>query len=70
MILRFLRPCPASGLFVHRNKGSSCPGSRVQKLGTVSRATGIKIPYTKVEGANHFFDNHMPEVVLTWLGNM
>ena len=24
---------------------------------------GIKITQAKIEGANHFFDNHMPEVV-------
>ena len=38
------------------------PEADVQKL--VDRLTaqkGIKITYTKIEGANHFFDNHKPK---------
>jgi alpha/beta superfamily hydrolase len=60
----FLAPCPASGLFVHGMKDQVVPEADVQKL--VDRLTaqrGIKITYVKIEGANHFFDNHQPEVV-------
>ena len=36
----------------------------VQKLvDRLSAQRGIKITYTKIDGANHFFDNHMGEVV-------
>jgi alpha/beta superfamily hydrolase len=36
----------------------------VQKLvDRLSAQKGIKITYQKVEGANHFFDNHEREVV-------
>src|SRR5437762_848978 len=60
----FLAPCPASGLFVHGTKDQVVPEVDVQKLvDRLSAQRGIKITYTKVEGANHFFDNHMPEVV-------
>jgi uncharacterized protein len=60
----FLAPCPASGLLVHGTKDQVVPEADVQKL--VDRLTaqrGIRITYKKIEGANHFFDNHMPEVI-------
>ena len=60
----FLAPCPASGLFIHGTRDQVVPEADVQKLvDRLSAQRGIKITYTKVEGANHFFDNHMPEVV-------
>ncbi len=60
----FLAPCPTSGIIVHGTKDSVVPEMDVQKL--VDRLTaqkGIKITYTKVEGANHFFDAHSKEVL-------
>jgi alpha/beta superfamily hydrolase len=60
----FLAPCPASGLFLHGTKDQVVPEADVQKL--VDRLTaqkGIKITYQKVDGANHFFDNHEADVV-------
>lgn len=60
----FLAPCPASGLFIHGTKDQVVPEPDVQKLvDRLSAQRGIKISYVKVDGANHFFDNHMPEVV-------
>ena len=60
----FLAPCPASGLFVHGTKDQVVPEADVQKLvDRLSAQRGIKISYVKIEGANHFFDNHMAEVV-------
>lgn len=60
----FLAPCPASGLFIHGTRDQVVPEADVQKLvDRLSAQRGIKITYAKVEGANHFFDNHMPEVV-------
>jgi alpha/beta superfamily hydrolase len=36
----------------------------VQKLvDRLSAQRGIRISYRKIDGANHFFDNHMPEVI-------
>jgi len=49
---------------VHGTKDSVVPEADVQKL--VDRLTaqkGIKITYVKIEGANHFFDNHQGEVL-------
>jgi alpha/beta superfamily hydrolase len=60
----FLAPCPTSGIIVHGTKDSVVPELDVQKL--VDRLTaqkGIKITYTKVEGANHFFDGQTEEVL-------
>jgi hypothetical protein len=49
---------------VHGTKDSVVPEPDVQKLVDRLRAQkGIKIDYTKIEGANHFFDKHEPEVV-------
>ena len=60
----FLAPCPASGLFIHGTRDQVVPEADVQKLvDRLSAQRGIKISYAKVDGANHFFDNHMPEVV-------
>ena len=60
----FLAPCPASGLFLHGTKDQVVPEADVQKLvDRLSAQKGIKITYQKVEGANHFFDNHEGEVV-------
>jgi alpha/beta superfamily hydrolase len=60
----FLAPCPTSGVIIHGTKDQVVPEPDVQKL--VDRLTaqkGIRITYEKIEGANHFFDNHMTEVV-------
>ncbi|HUJ03244.1 MAG TPA: prolyl oligopeptidase family serine peptidase, partial [Rhizomicrobium sp.] len=49
---------------VHGLKDQVVPEADVQKL--VDRLTaqkGIKIAYDKIEGANHFFDNHEAEVL-------
>jgi alpha/beta superfamily hydrolase len=60
----FLAPCPASGLFVHGTKDQVVPEADAQKLvDRLSAQKGIKITYAKVEGANHFFDKHEPEVL-------
>ncbi len=59
----FLAPCPASGLIVHGTKDQVVPETDVQKL--VDRLTAqksIKIAYTKIDGANHFFDKHEADV--------
>src|SRR5215475_2304944 len=60
----FLAPCPASGLFVHGTKDQVAPEADVQKLvDRLSAQKGIKITYTKIEGANHFFDRHESDVL-------
>jgi alpha/beta superfamily hydrolase len=60
----FLAPCPASGLFVHGTRDQVVPEADAQKLvDRLSAQKGIKITYNKIEGANHFFDHHEPEVL-------
>ena len=60
----FLAPCPASGLMVHGTKDQVVPEFDVQKLvDRLSSQKGIRISYTKIEGANHFFDRHESDVL-------
>ena len=49
---------------MHGTRDQVVPEADVQKLvDRLSAQKGIKITYTKVDGANHFFDNHMGQVV-------
>ncbi|HEY3638216.1 MAG TPA: alpha/beta hydrolase, partial [Rhizomicrobium sp.] len=60
----FLAPCPASGIMVHGTKDQVVPEADVQKLvDRLSAQKGIKITYTKIEGANHFFDKYESDVL-------
>ena len=60
----FLAPCPASGLIVHGTRDQVVPEADVQKLvDKLTAQKGIKITYNKIDGANHFFDRHEPEVL-------
>jgi hypothetical protein len=60
----FLAPCPASGLIVHGRNDQVSPEADVQKLvDRLNAQRGIKITQVKIEGANHFFDNNVPELV-------
>jgi hypothetical protein len=62
----FLAPCPASGLIVHGRNDTVSPEADVQKLvDRLNAQRGIKITQVKIEGANHFFDQHTPELVQT-----
>lgn len=56
----FLAPCPASGLIVHGSKDSVVPTEPVQKLVTkLSQQRGIKIDFTTIDGADHYFTHHL-----------
>ena len=60
----FLAPCPASGLIVHGRNDQVSPEADVQKLvDRLNAQRGIKITQVKVEGANHFFDQNLPDLV-------
>ena len=62
----FLAPCPASGLIVHGRNDAVSPENDVQKLvDRLNAQRGIKITQVKIEGANHFFDNHTAELMQT-----
>ena len=59
----FLAPCPASGLFLHGSADSVVPPVEVERVVAKLRTQkGIVIDYELVEGANHFWNEHLPEV--------
>jgi alpha/beta superfamily hydrolase len=59
----FLAPCPASGLFLHGNADPVTPPTEVERVVAKLRTQkGIVIDYELVEGANHFWFDHLPEV--------
>ena len=60
----FLAPCPASGLIIQGNQDEIVPLESVNKLvDKLSHQRGIKIEYRVIPGANHFFHDHMDEVI-------
>jgi len=60
----FLAPCPASGLIVHGRNDQVSPEADVQKLvDRLNAQRGIKITQVKIDGANHFFDQNLPDLV-------
>ncbi len=60
----FLAPCPSSGLIVHGTGDEIVPGAAVQKLATkLQSQKNITVEYRPVDGANHFFNNHLEPMV-------
>ena len=60
----FLAPCPASGLIVHGRNDTVSPEADVQKLvDRLNAQRGIKITQVKIDGANHFFDQNVTDLV-------
>jgi len=68
----FLAPCPSSGLIVHGADDELVPEASAAKLAQkLSAQRNIRVSYRTVEGANHFFGNHidpLTEVVDSYLG--
>ena len=59
----FLAPCPASGLMLHGSADAVTPPQEVEKVVSKLRTQkGIIIDYDVVEGASHFWTEHLPEV--------
>ena len=59
----FLAPCPASGLFLHGAADTIVPPSDVERVVAKLRTQkGIVIDYDLIDGASHFWENHMPVV--------
>jgi alpha/beta superfamily hydrolase len=59
----FLAPCPASGLMLHGGADTVTPPQEVEKVVSKLRTQkGIVIDYQVVEGASHFWTEHLPEV--------
>jgi alpha/beta superfamily hydrolase len=62
----FLAPCPSSGLFVHGSEDRVAPVKDViSVIEKVKTQKGIQIEHQTVEGANHFFDGRVDELMST-----
>ncbi|WP_029040053.1 alpha/beta hydrolase [Cucumibacter marinus] len=60
----FLAPCPSSGLIIHGDRDRVTPPESVQKLvDKLKTQKGITIEQQLVEGANHFFEDKVDELV-------
>ena len=62
----FLAPCPSSGLFVHGSEDRVAPVKDVMAvIEKVKTQKGIQIEHAVVDGANHFFDGRVEELMGT-----
>jgi alpha/beta superfamily hydrolase len=60
----FLAPCPSSGLFVHGDKDRVAPVNEViSVIDKVKVQKGVKLDHEIIEGANHFFENRVDQLV-------
>ncbi len=56
----FLAPCPCSGLFVHGDADQQVSEESVAQLAEhLSNQRGVTIDYRVIEGADHFFNEHL-----------
>src|SRR6201993_2904871 len=59
----FLAPCPASGLILHGSNDTVVPPIEVERVVSKLRTQkGIVIDYDVVEGAGHFWAQHLQDV--------
>ncbi len=59
----FLAPCPSSGLIIQGTKDEIVPEESVEKLmSKVITQKGKELDYRLIEGADHYFRNHMDEL--------
>jgi uncharacterized protein len=59
----FLAPCPSSGLIVHGTDDDLVPESDAIKLADrLKTQRGIKVTYTPIEGATHFYEGEEEEL--------
>ena len=59
----FLAPCPASGLILHGTADAVASPAKVERVVAKLRTQkGITIAYDLVEGANHYWSEHLNEV--------
>ena len=60
----FLAPCPSSGLFVHGTLDRVAPAKEVIPIiEKVKTQKGIQLEHQMVEGANHFFENKVEDLM-------
>jgi alpha/beta superfamily hydrolase len=59
----FLAPCPASGLFLHgSNDGVATPQEVERVVAKLRTQKGISIAYELVDGASHYWTDHLNDV--------
>ena len=59
----FLAPCPASGLILHGSADAVASPTEVERVVAKLRTQkGITIAYDLVDGANHYWSEHLPAV--------
>ena len=59
----FLAPCPASGLILHgSNDGVAAPNEVERVVAKLRTQKGITIAYELVDGANHYWSEHLSAV--------
>jgi len=59
----FLAPCPASGLILHGTADAVAAPSEVERVVAKLRTQkGIVIDYDLVEGANHYWTDHLDHI--------
>jgi len=62
----FLAPCPSSGLFVHGSEDRVAPSKEVVSvIEKVKTQKGVQIEHQVVDGANHFFDGKVDDLMET-----
>ena len=60
----FLAPCPASGLIVNGERDDQVPPDAIYKLvDRLSIQKGVNIEIDIVPGANHFFADHLKQMI-------
>jgi hypothetical protein len=59
----FLAPCPVSGQVVYGDQDTIVEEDAVRKLiDKLSSQKGVEIDFHLVEGADHFFNNHLETI--------
>lgn len=60
----FLAPCPSSGIIIHGTKDIQVPQKDVHKLvEKLKTQKGITIHHDEIEGADHFFQSSLPNLM-------
>ena len=60
----FLAPCPSSGIIIQGTADKVVPQEATAKLAEKLQAQkGIKVDYTTIPGASHFYENHMEQLI-------
>jgi alpha/beta superfamily hydrolase len=60
----FLAPCPSSGIVLHGSLDKVCPPEDTRVMVERTRTQkGRKIEFQVIEGADHFFESHIDEMI-------